>query len=108
MGLMKASMRIVPTASKKLFTTAPGRAEASDVRIEERPLAVKFVRPAMEPEGCDCIFISDEPVVLTLIPAVLDVDACPPPGPEKPRNESGGGIREPVLLRFRVWAAGGP
>jgi hypothetical protein len=37
MGLMKASMRTVPTASKKLFTTAPGRDDASDVRIDVRP-----------------------------------------------------------------------
>ena len=48
------------------------------------------------------------------MPAVLDVGAWPllagppPIGPEKPRNERGGGMREPVLLRFRLWVRGGP
>jgi hypothetical protein len=48
---MNASILIVPTASKKLFTTAPGRPDASDVRIEERPLVVMFVYPAIELDG---------------------------------------------------------
>ena len=53
-------------------------------------------------------------MVPTLSPAVLDVGAwpplptLPPAGPEKPRKERGGGTREPVLLRFRAWAGGGP
>lgn len=39
-GEINASMRMVPTASKKLFMVAGGRALASDVRAEteERPL----------------------------------------------------------------------
>ena len=108
MGLMNASILIVPTASKKLFTTAPGRPDASDVRIEDRPLTLTPVYPATELEPCDW-YISDEPVVPTLIPAVLDVGAwyeVVGTGPEKPRNESGGGIRGPVLLRFRLCALG--
>ena len=45
--------------------------------------------------------MSDEPVVPTLIPAVLDVGAWPLlAGPENPRKERGGGTRPPVLLRF--------
>jgi hypothetical protein len=53
MGLMKASILIVPTASKKLFTTAPGLFDASDVRIEERPLTDMPLYPAIELEGWD-------------------------------------------------------
>jgi hypothetical protein len=49
--------------------------------------------------------MSDDPVVPTLRPAVLDVGAWPPPpvlaGPENPRKERGGGMRGPVLLLFR-------
>lgn len=44
----------------------------------------------------------------TLRPAVLDVGAWPlEAGPEKPRNERGGGMREPVLLRFLPCVSGG-
>jgi hypothetical protein len=49
MGLINASIRMVPTASKKLLTTAPGRFEASDVRTEERPLMPVY--PEMEDGG---------------------------------------------------------
>jgi hypothetical protein len=55
--------------------------------------------------------MSEEPVVPTLSPAVLEVGAWLlelPAGPEKPRKERGGGIREPVLLRFLPWVRGGP
>jgi hypothetical protein len=56
--------------------------------------------------------MSDDPVVPTLRPAVLDVGAWPPPpvlaGPENPRKERGGGMRGPVLLLFRPWVRGGP
>ena len=62
-GLMKASIRTVPMASKKLFMVAPlGRDDASDVRREPP-------KPAL-PEGR----IPDEPVVSMLAPAVLFVD----------------------------------
>ena len=44
---------------------------------------------------------------------MLEVGACPPPplllaGPENPRKERGGGMRDPVLLRLRPWLRGGP
>jgi hypothetical protein len=46
-------------------------------------------------------------VVPTLRPAVLEVGAWPlDAGPENPRNDRGGGTREPVLLRLRPCIGG--
>lgn len=49
--------------------------------------------------------MSEDPAVPTLLPAVLFVEAWYEllwlAGPENPRNESGGGMWPPVLLRLR-------
>jgi len=48
--------------------------------------------------------MSDEPAVMTLLPAVLFDAVWYPPlpaGPENPRNEIGGPVWPPVLLRLR-------
>ncbi len=50
---MNASILTVPTASKKLFTTAPGRLLASEVRIDERPETDIALCPAIDDEGWD-------------------------------------------------------
>jgi len=50
---MNASIRTVPTASKKLLTTAPGRLLASEVRMDERPETLMPLYPAIEDEGWD-------------------------------------------------------
>lgn len=55
--------------------------------------------------------MSEEPAVPILSPAVEFVGACPEfedEGPEKPRNERGGGMRGPVLLLFLPCVKGGP
>ena len=62
---MKASMRTVPIASKKLF---PGRDDASDVRVDPRVgLITQVVAPVLEPPP----YISEDPAVPTLLAAVL-------------------------------------
>jgi hypothetical protein len=67
-------MRTVPIASKKLFITGPlGRLEASEVRTEP----VAHVTP-LDPIPLDApplLYISDEPAVPILFPAVLFVGA---------------------------------
>jgi len=56
---MKASMRTVPMASKKLFITGPlGRLEASEVRIEP----VAHVMP-LDPIPSDPIPLDPTPLV---------------------------------------------
>lgn len=91
---MKASMRTVPMASKKL----PGLLEASDV-LSEPPQVVLL-------DACDWNMSEDAGVfVLVLWPFSCGL----PRGPEKPRNDSGGGMFccPPVLLRLRACAGGG-
>jgi hypothetical protein len=71
---MKASMRTVPIASKKLFIAGPlGRLDASEVRTE--PVAHVT---ALDPTTLDApplLYRSEDPAVPILFPAVLFVGA---------------------------------
>ena len=87
-------------ASKKLLGGALGKLDASDARDTD---PVPHVIP-LDPSTLDTpplLYMSDDPAVPTLLPAVLFVAACELAGPENPRKDRGGATCPPVLLRFR-------
>jgi len=73
---MKASMRTVPMASKKLLITGPlGRLDASEVRTDPVVHVMAFDPTTLDPPPL-LLYRSEDPAVPMLFPAVLLVGAC--------------------------------